>query len=82
MRAELDGIVCSGVRKGNQFTYALLDERVPPTNFITQDEALAELTKRYFTSRGPATLKDFSTWSGLTLTDAKKGLAMVLSHFV
>jgi len=57
MRAELDGIVCSGARKGNQFTYVLLDERVPPTNFITQDEALAELTKRYFTSRGPATLK-------------------------
>ena len=31
MRAELDGIVCSGPRRGNQFTYALLDERVPPT---------------------------------------------------
>ena len=29
MRAELDGIVCSGARRGRQFTYALLDERVP-----------------------------------------------------
>ena len=26
MRAELDGIVCSGARRGKQFTYALLDE--------------------------------------------------------
>ena len=30
MKAELEGIICSGPRRGNQFTYALLDERVPP----------------------------------------------------
>src|SRR5262249_52761007 len=29
MRAELDGIVCSGPRRGKQFTYTLLDERAP-----------------------------------------------------
>src|SRR6266498_1240353 len=29
MHAELDGIVCSGGRRGKQFTYALLDERAP-----------------------------------------------------
>ena len=29
MRAELDAVVCSGPRRGNQLTYALLDERVP-----------------------------------------------------
>ncbi len=27
-RAELDGLICSGPRRGKQFTYALLDERV------------------------------------------------------
>ena len=31
MRAELEGLICSGPRRGKQFTYALLDERVPPT---------------------------------------------------
>ena len=31
MQAELEGIICSGPRTGKQFTYALLDERVPPT---------------------------------------------------
>ena len=30
LRAELDGIVCSGARRGKQFTYALLEERAPP----------------------------------------------------
>ena len=31
MHAELDGVICSGPRRGKQFTYALLDERAPQT---------------------------------------------------
>src|SRR5260370_32433298 len=31
IRSELDGVICSGARKGKQFTYALLDERAPQT---------------------------------------------------
>ena len=37
-RAELDGVICSGGRKGKQFTYALLDERAPETKALTRDE--------------------------------------------
>jgi len=81
MQAELDGIICSGARNGNQFTYALLEERVPKSKSKNRIEALAELTKRYFISRGPATIKDFSTWSGLALTDCKNGIEMVKSLF-
>ncbi len=81
MQAELEGIICSGPREGNQFTYALLEERVPEVKPKSREEALAELTKRFFTGRGPATLKDFSTWSGLTLTDCKKGMEMVKDSF-
>ncbi len=77
MHAELGGVICSGARQGNQFTYALLEERVPPFSAKSRDEALAELTKRYFTSRGPATLKDFATWSGLTVADCRSGLSML-----
>jgi hypothetical protein len=77
MRAELDGVICSGARIGKQFTYALLDERVPRTKALTRDEALAKLTRRYFTSRGPATVQDFVWWSGLTAVDAKAGLEMM-----
>jgi hypothetical protein len=82
MHAELDGIICSGARRGKQFTYALLDERVPQTSTFDRDEALAELVKRYFTSHGPATLQDFVWWSGLTTADAKAGLAMVASQLM
>jgi hypothetical protein len=79
IRAELDGVVCSGPRRGKQFTYALLEERVPATKALTRDESLAELTRRYFSSHGPATLADYVWWSGLTVNDAKHGIAMIES---
>jgi len=82
MSAELDGLICSGPRKGKQFTYALLEERVPLVPKLERDEALAELTKRYFISRGPATLKDFVWWSGLTMTDARDGIEIVNSQLM
>lgn len=63
-------------RRGKQLTYALLEERVPVCHRLSREEALAELAKRYFTSHGPATLKDFCWWSGLTGKDAKLGIAL------
>ncbi len=81
MRAELDGLICSGARRGKQFTYALLDEHVSKTRILTREESLAELTARYFRSHGPATLRDFAWWSGLTMANAKAGLEMVKSQF-
>ena len=77
MRAELDAIICSGPRVGKQFTYALLEERAPKSKILKPEGALAELTKRYFVSHGPATLQDFIWWSGLTTTDAKMGVETV-----
>jgi len=85
MWAELDGVICSGPRRGKQFTYMSLDERAPHARKLTRDEALAELTRRYFASHGPATTQDFAWWSGLTMADAKAGLDMhgsQLSHEV
>ncbi len=77
MSAELDGILCSGPRRGKQFTYALLEEWVPPAPERTREEALAELTRRFFLSHGPATVHDFANWSGLTVGDGRTGLALV-----
>ncbi len=75
--AELTGLVCSGVRKGKQNTYALLDKRAPLSPPLHRDEALAALAKRYFQSHSPATLKDFSWWSGLSVTDARKAIEFI-----
>jgi hypothetical protein len=83
MRAELDGVICSGPRQGKQFTYALMEERVPRARPLARDQALGELVSRYFISHGPATVKDFAWWSGLTAADARTGLeiaAHALEH--
>src|SRR5438034_3950749 len=80
MRAELDGIICSGARRDKQFTYALLDERAPQARTLDRDEALAELARRYFTSHGPATLQDFAWWSGLPLRDVRAGAELAALH--
>lgn len=81
-RAETDLVVCNGIKRDKQFTYTLFDERVPPTKKITKDEALAELALRYFSSHGPATLQDFTWWSGLSASDAKNGLELIRSKLV
>ncbi|GIK38325.1 MAG: hypothetical protein BroJett011_21580 [Chloroflexota bacterium] len=76
-RSAQDGLICFGPPSGKQQTFTLLDEWAPRAKSLARDEALAELTRRYFTSHGPATLPDFGGWSGLTLTEARAGLEMV-----
>ncbi|NOU18689.1 MAG: winged helix DNA-binding domain-containing protein [Bacteroidales bacterium] len=82
MRAELDGIVCSGAIKDKKQTYALLSERVPKTKSQTREESLEKIASRYFTSRCPATLQDFVWWSGLSVSDARNALEMVKAGFI
>ena len=77
MHAELEGVICSGPRRGKQFTYALLEERAPKAKTKDREEALAELAKRYFASHGPATVRDFAWWSGQTIKDAQQAIDSV-----
>jgi hypothetical protein len=75
MHCELEALICSGGRKGKQQTYALLDERVPAGGpRYDREDAVVELIRRYLTSHGPATVKDLSWWSGLTMTDIRAAL--------
>ncbi|MDP4174096.1 MAG: winged helix DNA-binding domain-containing protein [Bacteroidota bacterium] len=75
--AALNLLVCFGKRRGKQFTFTLLDEWIPKSTILDRDEALAELAKRYFFSRGPAEIKDFTWWSGLTASEAKTAIEMI-----
>lgn len=72
--AALEGLICFGPEDGKQQTFVLLDEWIAENTVLKREEALAELARRYFTSRGPATLQDFVWWSGLKVTDARAGL--------
>jgi len=77
MYAELEGVVCSGPRRGRKFTYAHFAERAGRPRHFDRDEALAELGRRYLQSHGPATVRDFSWWSGLTMADCRRGIEIL-----
>ena len=80
MRAEFDAVICSGSMRGRQHTYAAFDGRVPAGRLQEREEALAELARRFFTARGPATLRDFAWWSGLAMGEARSALDSVRSE--
>lgn len=79
-RLSQEGLLCFGPHSGTQPTFALLDEWIPRSRSLRRDEALAELTSRYFRGHGPATIRDFAWWSGLTLGDARAGVATIVAE--
>ncbi len=76
-RLAQEGQICMGPRVGKQYTFVLLDAWLPPGRKLSREEGLAELARRYFTSHGPATIKDYIWWSGLAAAEARAGLEMV-----
>lgn len=75
--AELDGLVCSGAVANGKQTYRLLREVAPSSPPLGRDEALAKLAVKYFRSHGPASAYDFAWWSGLTVGEAKRAIAII-----
>ena len=75
--AEMAGILCSGDLQPMKATYALTANKVKSAIKMDKDEALAHFTKLYFQSRQPATLEDFVWWSGLNISDCRKGIALL-----
>ena len=78
--AELDKLICSGGVKRGKPTYAIYGRMVPGSKPVPREEALATLARRYFDSRGPATIADFIWWSGLPSRDAARSVEMIRSH--
>lgn len=75
-RAGLEGLICFGPRRDKDFTYTLMEEWIPKIKKVKKpkEEALYDITKKYFDTRAPATLADFVWWSGLNVKDAKDGI--------
>lgn len=80
MGFALAGLICFGAREGKQQTFALLAEWAPAAGILPRDEALGELARRYFTSHGPATWRDFAWWSGLRTADAREAIQLARTH--
>jgi hypothetical protein len=75
--AEMSGTLCSGDLLPMKATYALTADKVKPAGTIDRDEGLMRFTRKYFQSHQPATLEDFVWWSGLNISDCRKGIAML-----
>lgn len=72
----LHGLICLASHQGKQPAFALTETWIREEKKLTESEALSELTLRYFRSHGPATAADFAWWSGLGITQVKKGIAL------
>ncbi len=68
------GLLCIGPVRRGQPVFVLLDEWAPAAR--QPAEPLAELAVRYFTSHGPATVRDFGWWSGLTQAEARRAIEL------
>ncbi|MDB4887962.1 MAG: hypothetical protein JWN79_3400 [Gemmatimonadetes bacterium] len=75
-RLSMEGLLCFGPHDAKQPTFVLLDEWVPAAPAMERDDALRTLAERYFGGHGPARLRDFAGWTGLTMADARRGLAL------
>ncbi|MEH0972041.1 winged helix DNA-binding domain-containing protein [Micromonospora sp. CPCC 205546] len=73
--ASVRGVTCLAPNVGVEQTFALLDEWAPEAHRPERDEALATLAHRYVRGHGPVTAREFAGWTGLTLTDARRGFA-------
>ena len=76
---SMEGMLCFAEPRGKEHTFALLDEWIPASRELAREESLAELAARYFRGHGPATARDFAWWSGLSLGDARAGIALAAS---
>jgi hypothetical protein len=70
------GVLCLGPTGDREQLFVLTDEWIRAPRRLDSEAALRELALRYFAGHGPATVADLARWSGLKLTDVRRGLAL------
>jgi uncharacterized protein YcaQ len=63
--ASVEGLVCYGSERGRSVTFTRCDRWVREGGRPTPEEAQDALLRRYLHAYGPATPRDFATWSAL-----------------
>ena len=85
LHLSMERMICHGPHAGKQPTVVMFDDWITASRQLDRDDALRTLAERFFVSHGPATLRDFVWWTGLTMKDAKSGLHLAgpaLDHVV
>jgi len=74
-RASLEGLIARGPVVAGKHAYVLLRDWLGEEKPVDRDKALVEVARRYLAGHGPATDRDLAKWAGISLGDARSGLA-------
>src|SRR5258707_1788504 len=69
--AVVEGLVCYGPSQGNEVTFVRADLWLPSHKKISVAAAQRLLFRRYLSAYGPASVQDFSRWSGIPMPQVK-----------
>jgi hypothetical protein len=75
--ATLRGVCVRGPVVGKEQAFVLVRQWLPPAGPVDREKALGELAGRYLAGHGPSTDRDLARWAGVTLAEARTGLARV-----
>lgn len=79
--ATLSGAVCLGPDRGRESQLVLVRDWIGEQSPVgDRENGLAELARRYIAAFAPATERDFAHWSGLSLTDCRRGLTRIAAE--
>lgn len=82
-----EGTTCYGPWNGSGQDVVLTSQWLPPGSDLEarfngdRDAATAEFLRRYLTTHGPATVRDFGWWTKLTLAQIRRGMALLDGEF-
>lgn len=78
VRAEIEGLIASGENDGRHQTWALTKSRIPkPDKEQSEEKSLQLLARKYFKSHSPATLEDFTWWTGLQKSKCRNAIEQI-----
>jgi uncharacterized protein YcaQ len=69
--ALVEGLICYGPDRGQQVTFVRVDHWLPAPAAIAENEAQRLLLRKFLRAYGPASIQDFSKWSGIPVAEAR-----------
>ncbi|MCL4561579.1 MAG: winged helix DNA-binding domain-containing protein [Chloroflexi bacterium] len=81
-RASWEGLICEGPEQGSKPAYLLVSDWIKPQPALPQEQALAELARRYLRGYAPAAPADLAAWSGLSLREARRAWSLIAGELV
>ena len=80
-QACLRGLVCFGPDRGREVTFVQLDQWIPGFERLSDSEgsvlAMAKVLEQWLKCYGPATIQDFSFWSGVSVREAAEARSIL-----